>query len=111
MTSIEVTVTTNDVNSYDVSSLNYIRDAIQNMNKFNQLEVLHMLSKKNQVMLNENKYGVHVNLKDLPNDILDELSLYIKYVSKQETIINSVEKQKEEYINTYFNKDKTDKTD
>ena len=98
-------MTTNDVNNYSVSELNYIRETIENMNKFNQIEVLRILNKYTEVTLNENKYGIHINLSELKKEILDELNVYIKYVNTQEIALNKIEKQKEEYKNTYFSKD------
>ena len=98
-------MTTNDVNNYSVSELNYIRETIENMNKFNQIEVLRILNKYTEVTLNENKYGIHINLSELKKEILDELNVYIKYVTTQELTLNKIEKQKEEYKNTYFTKD------
>jgi hypothetical protein len=102
---MEVTFTTNDVNNYSVSELNYIRETIENMNKFNQIEVLRILNKYSDVTLNENKYGIHINLSELRKEILDEINIYIKYVNTQEIALNKVEKQKEDYKNTYFSKD------
>ena len=103
---MEAVISTNETNDFSVSELNYIRENIENMNKFNQIEVLRILTKyKNLVILNENKYGIHINLSDIKNEILDELSIYIKYVNTQETTLNKVEKQKEDYRNTYFTKD------
>ena len=102
---MEVSVSTNDVNTFSVSELDYIRETIENMNKFNQIEVLRILNKHSQVTLNENKYGVHINLTELPKIILDELTIYIKYVNAQENSLNEIEKQKEDYRNTYFLKD------
>ena len=98
-------MSTNDNNSFSVSELNYIRETIENMNKFNQVEVLRLLSKHKDITLNENKYGVHINLSDLKKENLDEISLYIKYVNTQENSLHKIEKQKEEYKNTYFSKD------
>lgn len=103
---MEANVSTNEINNYSVSELNYLRESIENMNKFNQIEVLRILTKyKNLVILNENKYGIHINLSDLKNEILDEISVYIKYVNTQESTLNEGEKQKEDYRNTYFTKD------
>jgi hypothetical protein len=108
---MEVTVSKNEVNNYSISELNYIRESIENMNKFNQIEVLRLLNKRGEdVTLNENKYGVHINLSDLKKEILDELSMYIKYVNAQESNLNEIEKQKEDYRNTYFSKDIKDNT-
>ena len=55
-------------NSYSLSELNYIRDSIENMNKFNQIEVLRILYGNKDVILNENKYGVHINLSELKSE-------------------------------------------
>jgi hypothetical protein len=102
---MEAIVSTNNINNLSVSELNYIRENIENMNKFNQVEVLRILNKHSDVILNENKYGIHINLSELKKEILDELSVYIKYVSTQEINLNVIEQQKEDYRNTYFSKD------
>jgi NTP pyrophosphatase (non-canonical NTP hydrolase) len=102
---MEVSIYTNDVNNYSVSELNYIRETIESMNKFNQIEVLRILHKCQNITLNENKYGVHINLSELKKEILDELNVYINYVNTQEIALNKVEQQKEDYKNAYFTKD------
>ena len=81
-----------------------IRDIIENMNKFNQVEILRILY-KNKINLNENKYGVHINLSELDNYILFELQKFINYVNTQETTLNDIEQQKESFKNIYFSKD------
>ena len=107
---MEAILCTNEVNNCSVSELNYIRETIENMNKFNQIEVLRILNRHSSVTLNENKYGVHINLSELPKNIIDEMTTYIKYVTTQELTLNSIEKQKEADINTYFSKDIKDKS-
>ena len=102
---MEVVESNNEEISFSVSELNYIRDTIETMNKFNQIEVLRILSKHKEVILNENKYGIHVNLTELNKEIINELNTYIMYVSSQEKNLNKIEQQKEDYRNTYFSKD------
>lgn len=99
----------NETNNYSVSELNYLRENIENMNKFNQIEILRILYKNKDIMLNENKYGVHINLSELKKEVLDDLHLYIKYVSSQESALNVVEQQKTDYKNTFFNDNLNDK--
>ena len=106
---MEVSMTTNDINNFSVSELNYIRESIENMNKFNQIEVLRILNNNKDVILNENKYGVHVNLSELQKDILNDLTTYINYVNTQESTLSEIEKQKESFKNIYFTKDNKDK--
>jgi len=94
--------------TFTVTNLNYIRESVEKMNKFNQVEILRILN-KNNVTLNENKSGVHVNLSEISNETLDEVYNYIQYVNAQEVTLSKVEKQKLEYKNTYFSKDIKDK--
>jgi predicted metal-dependent hydrolase len=102
---MESLISKNEISNFSVNELNYIRETIENMNKFNQIEVLRILSQHNSVILNENKYGIHINLSELDLNIINELNIYIKYVNTQELALNSIELQKEEYKNTYFSKD------
>jgi hypothetical protein len=94
---------------YDYNKLNNIREQIEHMSKFNQIEILRILTKHN-ITINENKYGIHVNLSELDIDILVELTTYIQYVNTQETYLNGVEQEKEKYKNTFFLKDNKDNT-
>jgi hypothetical protein len=107
---MEAHVSTNEINNCSISELNYIRDTIECMNKFNQIEILRIMNKHYDVTLNENKYGIHINLSELKKEIIEELSTYIKYVNTQETTLHQVEKQKESFKNIYFTKDNKDKS-
>ena len=110
MSYTEITMTTNDVNNFSVSELNYVRESIENMNKFHQVEILRLLHHRKTVMLNENKYGVHINLSELDKEVIDCLKNYIDYVNNQESTLNEYEKQKETFKNIYFSKDNKDNT-
>jgi hypothetical protein len=94
---------------YDYNKLNNIREQIEHMSKFNQIEILRILTKHN-VTINENKYGIHINLSELDINILIELTTYIQYVNTQEIYLNGVEQEKEKYKNTFFLKDNKDNT-
>jgi len=91
----------------DFTKINSIRDKIEGMSKFNQIEVLRILTNRN-VIINENKYGIHINLSELDDIILDELLVYIKYVNAQEVELNNIEQQKQSYKDIYFVKDNKD---
>ena len=93
---------------YDFNKVNSIRESIENMSKFNQIEILKIITKHKEVIINENKNGIHLNLSDFSDKILDELLVYINYVTTQEKELNNIEKQKESYKNTYFLKDNKD---
>lgn len=91
--------------NYDLNKLNYIREQIENMSKFNQIEILRILTKNKDVIINENKYGIHINLSEIQDSMVNELMGYIKYVNTQEIYLNNVEKEKEKYKITFFLKD------
>jgi len=92
----------------NVEELNIIREKIESMPKFNQIEVLRILSKDNKITLNENKYGVLVNMTDFEDEVIEKLKSYISYVNTQESNLNEVEVQKENFKNIYFVKDNKD---
>ena len=94
----------------DILELNLIRDKIETMSKFNQVGVLRILSKNKNITLNENKYGVHINLTEIPKQTIDELFEYINYVKNQEINLSEFEQQKETFKNIYFTKDNKDIT-
>ena len=88
---------------YDVNKLNYIREQIENMTKFHHIEILRILATwPKSVTINENNYGIHINLSELDTDLLSALNKYIDYVNAQESYLNDAEKEKENYKKTYF---------
>ncbi len=97
-----------DNDEYDFAKLNYIREQIEDMNKFNQIEILRMITNHKEVIINENKYGIHINLSELNVTILNELMMYINYITNQECYLNNAEQEKENYKNTFFQKDNKD---
>jgi len=98
-------MSTNEINNFSISELNYINETIEKMNKFNQIEILRIFNKHKEITINENKYGIHINLSEIRKEVLDEIIVYINYVTTQENSLNKIEQQKEDYKNTYFAKD------
>ena len=103
------TIGDNDMEG-ELAQLNKIREAIENMSKFNQIEVLRVLTGHKDVIINENKYGIHIILSELRPQIIEDLLVYINYVNAQEIELNNIEKQKQDYKNNYFLKDNKDNT-
>ena len=65
----QITNTNTNANEMDLVQLNTVRESIENMSKFNQVEVLRILTKHKEVTINENKYGIHINLSELDDSI------------------------------------------
>lgn len=113
VSNMDNTKTTNNViidqNEFiNVNELIYIRDKIENMSKYNQINILGILKNYPEITLNENSYGIHINLSDVKRNVIDALLDYIKYVYEQENELLSIEQQKEDYKNVYFVKDNKD---
>jgi hypothetical protein len=87
----------------NADSLEEIKRKIESMTKVNQIEILRILKNAPDAKLNENKSGVYVNLTLLSKDSIDELLTYVKYITDQEQTLNSVENQKIEFKNAFFN--------
>jgi hypothetical protein len=98
----------NQNKEFNAEELNSIREKIEFMSKFNQIEVLRILSKCSNTTLNENKYGIHVNLSGVSDEVIEKLKIYINYVNTQESTLSFLELQKEEFKNIYFTKDNKD---
>jgi hypothetical protein len=92
----------------EFTELNFVRDSIEAMTKFNQVEILRILTKHKNVTINENKYGIHINLSEVGKPTINELKMYINYVNTQEIQLDQNEKQKETFKNIYFLKDVKD---
>ena len=94
-----------DVEQDEKIDLNALCANIESMNKFNQVAILKILKAEEDVVLNENQYGIHVNLTELSNDVLRKIHSYVQYVNTQQQNLEQAEKQKELFKNTYFDKE------
>jgi hypothetical protein len=82
--------------------INEIKSKIESMNKHHQIEILRILKKDKNIVLNENNNGIFINISYLDNDTLDYLSKYIDYVDNQTTNIETVENKKNIIETTFF---------
>lgn len=87
---------------FNILELNMIRDSIEKMTKPNQIEVLRILHKHPDITLNENNYGVHINLTELDSNLITELKNYINYINTQENNLKSFETQKDNMRSSFF---------
>lgn len=79
-----------------------LKENIEVLSFFHQVEVLRILNEKNSSILNENKNGVFINLTSVDNETINKLQTYLKYVSKQESQIVSIEDEKKKLSEQYF---------
>ena len=84
-----------------MDKLENLKNTIESMSKYHQIEILKILSKKLS-KINENKSGCYINMSFLPDDTLKELEEYVGYIKDQEESLETMEYQKEEFKNAYF---------
>jgi hypothetical protein len=86
----------------EIDELVYIQNSISNMDKINHLKILQILLKNNEE-LNENKYGIHVNITNCNPDTITELKNFVVNNEKQEEMLNNMENIKQSVKDKYFN--------
>jgi hypothetical protein len=93
---------------YDTEKITAMRDAMEQMNKHNQVAALRIL-KDSDVTLNENKNGTYINLTDVSNATKRQLELFIEHVNMQEESLEQAETQKNAYKTEFFSLQKDNK--
>jgi len=84
------------------NELELLKSRVEQMNKTQHLELLHILRQIHGVKLNENKSGIYINLPFLPEEAKTALQQYVEYITIQESTISTLEQQKESCLRTYF---------
>ncbi len=92
-----------------MDNLIYIREKLQKLSKFHQIEVFKIL-KKHNVKYTENRNGIFVNMNELKSPILTLLNEYLTYVETQQDHLEYIEKKKEQYKQSFFNPNKDNKS-
>ena len=86
--------------------LHNIKEYIECMDKYHQIEILKILTSERGVVINENNNGSFINLSDIENDILAKLEDYIDYVQKQQHQLLTIEQKKTSIENNFFKENK-----
>jgi len=82
-------------------SLKILRDNIEALPNFHQVEILRILY-KNHITFSENKNGVFLNLSYVNLDVIHKLNEYVTFVHNQENQMCEFEKKKMTLSNQYF---------
>lgn len=88
------------------SNLNFLKEKIEDLDKFHQIEILRILNKNTSSILNENNNGVFINLTNINDTVIEEIEKYLDYVKKQEKQLTEIELQKDILSNTFFKDNK-----
>ena len=88
------------------SNLNFLKEKIEALDKFHQIEILRILNKDDSCILNENNNGVFINLTNINEKVIEEIEKYLDYVKTQEKQLTEIEQQKNMLSNTFFKDNK-----
>jgi hypothetical protein len=82
--------------------LNVLKERIERMEKYHQIEVLRILNNMTSVKKNENNNGTFVNLTEQNQKVIEELNRYANYVEEQQKQLNKIETEKEQIEQHFF---------
>ena len=94
----------NSVNNYSPDDLKQLCSKLESMTKINQVEALRIFHKHNKEMINENKYGIHINVTDVEDSVLKEIEEFIDHISKQEKQLIEMEELQNDIQGKYIDK-------
>jgi hypothetical protein len=76
------------------SSIEHLIKVIHSLGDNNQLHIASIIRKNGSIKMNENKSGIMINASIIPPDVLEEIYNYIKFISKQEDELQTLELKK-----------------
>ena len=86
----------------DNQDLNKLKTKIELLDKKDQINILQLFKKHNNILLNENSNGTFINITDIDQLLYNELLKYISYIEMQKQYINKDEDKKNKLEETYF---------
>jgi hypothetical protein len=78
-------------------SYNVLLQKIHSLEPKEHIVIGTILRKYPSVKLNENKGGIMINISTLPEEAIEEVQKYIEYLNTQQTILNKIENETNEY--------------
>ena len=79
-----------------------LKEQIELLSNFHQIEILKIFKKYDHVILNENKNGIFINMSHISDNIINEIEEYLSYVKTQESHIKIIENEKKKLSDKYF---------
>ncbi len=84
-----------------------LKQFIESLSKKRQIEVLRILT-NNSVDVSENKNGSFINLTVLPENVVNELKNFVKYIKEQDISFEEIEDVKKDFKSSFFSSSKID---
>ena len=94
----------NIINKYSPEELKNLCGKLESMTKINQVEALRIFHKHNKEVINENKYGIHINVTDVDDNVLKDIEEFIEHVEHQEKELSKMEEIQQDMHGKYIDK-------
>ena len=88
---------------YSIDKLKQLKKTIDDKGVEHHEKILEIIV-KHDINFSENNNGIFLSLNKLPNHVIDEIDLYLKYIDEQEKILSTIETVQEGFEKEYFNK-------
>ena len=102
MNVVEVNKSVENV-TYSVDKLKKIKKEIESKTPDHHQKILEIII-KHEINFSENNNGVFLSLNKLPDNVIDEIERYLKYIDEQEKILSTIENTQDGFEKEYFNK-------
>jgi len=89
-----------------VKKLQDLKECIENMSKYHQVEILRLLTGMPDVCTNENNNGTFINLTEQSDDVINALEHFTIYVKEQQEQLSLIEDRKTLIKETFFKDNK-----
>jgi len=87
-------------------NLQNLKECIENMSKYHQIEILRLLTEMPHVCTNENNNGTFINLTEQSDDVINALEKFTIYVKEQQDQLSLIEDKKTQIKETFFKDNK-----
>ena len=88
-----------------INNLQLLRNQIEALDTVHHLNIFKILKKKD-VKYSENTNGIFVNLTNVTDSVINEVTKYVKYVKLQELELGDIEQKKKDYKKEFYNDNK-----
>tara|TARA_Y100001970_G_C14022292_1_gene744173 strand:- start:223 stop:654 length:432 start_codon:yes stop_codon:yes gene_type:complete len=98
-----------NIHHFSIKDKQNIMETISKLNKIEHIEIFKIF-KNHHVKFTENSNGIFINLSKVPDVILYEVTLLLRFYEKNNKHLNEYAKKKTVIKNNYFNSDKIEYT-
>ncbi len=80
--------------SQNIKKLELLNNKIEKLNKKQHIEILRIIRKNEKTNISENKNGTFINMIELNESIITEITNYLAYIEMKEKELINIENEK-----------------